>query len=143
MPCHCSSAVTKAGIEIPTLKAMAPVADGLQEATTDEQWHAIAALYADGARLDESSRVLMAGKDATCGPSMIERFEASLALDTVRNQFLYHREIHAWFAKGEVGELTALTGRVYDELFLTPDDDPWLGLLPADTYAALDHGGVE
>jgi hypothetical protein len=31
---------------------------------------------------------------------------------------------------------------VYAELFLSPLNDPWLGLAPADVYAALDHNGL-
>ena len=42
----------------------------------------------------------------------------------------------------EVAELGQLTDRVYAELFLTPGADPWLGLLPADTYVALDDDGL-
>ena len=73
---------------------------------------------------------------------MIERFEQSLAEDAVRNEYVFHRRIHQWFAAGEVSSLPELTGRVYDELFLTPAEDPWLGLLPAGTYAALENNGV-
>ena len=35
-------------------------------------------------------------------------------------------------------DLTALTNRIYDELFLTPRTDPWLGLVAADTYSAIE-----
>jgi hypothetical protein len=38
--------------------------------------------------------------------------------------------------------VNALNKRVYAELFLTPGTDPWLGLVPADTYTALDGGGI-
>jgi hypothetical protein len=41
-----------------------------------------------------------------------------------------------------VDNLDALNERVYTELFLTPSSDPWLGLMPADTYTALERGGV-
>ncbi len=135
-------AITKAAIEVPILAAtMAPVAERLDNATTEVMWREIAAAHLDEARLDDSSRRLMA-KKARVTPAMIDRFERSLALDTVRNEYLYHRQIHQWFVNGEIGELAALTDRIYAELFLTPGDDPWLGLLPADTYAALEHGGV-
>jgi hypothetical protein len=52
--------------------------------------------------------------------------------------------MHAWFANGSAPrEIEALNARVYAELFLTPDSDPWLGLLPPDTFAALENGGVK
>ena len=44
---------------------------------------------------------------------------------------------HEWFVNGEVGDLVSLNERVYDELFLTPSDDPWLGLQPESVFAAL------
>ena len=39
-------------------------------------------------------------------------------------------------------EVDALNRRVYAELFLTPDTDPWLGLAPANTFSALENGGL-
>ena len=56
---------------------------------------------------------------------------------------MFHRRIHGWFVNSQVHELDSLDDRVYAELFLTPGDDPWLGLLPADTYTGLDDNGVE
>ena len=32
--------------------------------------------------------------------------------------------------------------KVYAQLFHTPQSDPWLGLLSADVYTALDNGGI-
>ena len=64
-------------------------------------------------------------------------------LDTVRNEYLLHRQIHEWFATGQSPrELRALNELVYAELFLTPSSDPWLGLIPSDSYAALPNNGV-
>ena len=47
-----------------------------------------------------------------------------------------------WPGAGNVAELDAFNERVYAELFLTPSSDPWLGLVPADTFTALDNNGV-
>jgi hypothetical protein len=38
--------------------------------------------------------------------------------------------------------MEALNQRVYNELFLTPDNDTWLGMLPSHVYTALDDDGV-
>jgi hypothetical protein len=35
----------------------------------------------------------------------------------------------------------AFNKRVYTNLFLTPDFDAWLGLVPDDTYTALEKDG--
>ena len=32
--------------------------------------------------------------------------------------------------------------KIYADLFLTPDSGPWPGLVPADTYTALDNAGL-
>ena len=39
-------------------------------------------------------------------------------------------------------DLEELNQRVYATLFLTPRSDPWLGLLPVDSYSAVEGGGV-
>jgi hypothetical protein len=70
-------------------------------------------------------------------------FQQSMALDTVKNEYTLHRQIHEWFAAGQApGDVDALNERVYAELFLTPSSDPWLGLAPGDVYTALDRGGL-
>ena len=74
---------------------------------------------------------------------IVRNFESSIALDTVRNEYLLHRQIHEWFAEGNtLVAVEQLNKRVYGELFLMPLDDPWLGLAPADVYSALDDNGV-
>ncbi|MCH6551997.1 MAG: hypothetical protein IH804_08290 [Planctomycetes bacterium] len=145
--------MTKAAIEVPLLWAMASTAERLAAETTSDLWPRIAALHREDARLDRSSLAVMAAKtrfdsespqtsDAPA-PAMVDRFERSMALDSVRNEYLLHRAIHEWFVTGTVGgDLDALNDKVYTELFATPKSDPWLGLLAADTYAALQDNGV-
>ena len=147
--------MTKAAIEVPLLWAMASTAERLGAETTSDLWPRIAALHREDARLDRSSLAVMVAKtrfdsespqtsDAPApAPAMVERFERSMALDSVRNEYLLHRAIHEWFVTGTVGgDLDALNDKVYTELFATPKSDPWLGLLAADTYAALQDNGV-
>jgi hypothetical protein len=73
---------------------------------------------------------------------MLEALRTSIAGDTARNEFDLHRRIHAWLAENPSIGLSELNERVYAELFLTPRNDPWLGLAPADAFPALDHGGL-
>ncbi len=69
---------------------------------------------------------------------MIRNFERSVAEDTVRNEYLFHGQIHEWFVRGQVpATLDDLNEKVYAQLFLMPRSDPYLGLVPADTYTAL------
>ena len=134
-------AVMKSLLEMPMVAMMAPLGDRLAARTDQRLWPDLAELYRDGARLAPSSVAVMARK-TTVTPAMIDRFEQALAEDAVRNEYVFHRRIHQWFAAGEVGSLPELTARIYDELFLTPDEDPWLGLLPAGIYTALPKNGV-
>ncbi len=68
----------------------------------------------------------------------------AIALDTVRNEYILHRQIHQWFVQGnQTSNLDALNEKVYAELFLNPSSDPWLGLAPDDVYSAIDNDGVK
>jgi hypothetical protein len=53
--------------------------------------------------------------------------------------------VHEWLQQDKTDHLRqdveALNNRVYAELFLTPDFDAWLGLVPDDTYTALEKDG--
>ena len=149
----------------------------LEGATADGTWAKIAALpaHAADARLDDNSRALVRAKregasanvNRAGGPGaedasrlstakmqqenpvlrLVRTFERSVAEDTVRNEYGFHRKLHEWFAD-RLPEAYAADGpdklndKVYAELFLTPGDDPWLGLAPADAYSALEGEGV-
>src|ERR1044071_3580223 len=73
----------------------------------------------------------------------IQNLQRSIAEDTVRNEYTFHAKIHEWLATANASrEVDALNQRVYAELFLTPESDPWLGLVPQDTFSALENGGL-
>jgi hypothetical protein len=163
-------AVGKGKVERPLLDAFAAlaaavddprVAQPLERATTDEVWRKIAALHAEDAKLDAASVTLIQEHTPTAlraagvarGKAdveipllrMVAHFQESIALDTVRNEYLLHRRLHQWFLTGEAAahDVDRLNQRVYAELFLTPDSDPWLGLVSDDVYTGLkDHGIV-
>jgi hypothetical protein len=74
---------------------------------------------------------------------LVANFERAIAQDSARNEYVYHAKLHQWFAAGEVtGGVEALNARVYSDLFLTPDADPWLGLAPAGAYSGLPDDGL-
>jgi hypothetical protein len=156
-------AVGKSVVERPLVAALAPDPKALETGTTTPIWAKIAALRADDSRLDSTSRAVMAAKRSTASASgrateskeklesYLEKiapiFERSISEDTVRNEYLFHRQIHAWLAQGKLSDGTAATDvnalneRVYADLFLTPSTDPWLGLLPSNAYSALLEDG--
>jgi hypothetical protein len=76
---------------------------------------------------------------------LVERFQGAIARDMVRNEYYYHTLIHQWLEEDQDGSLAAdveaLNRRVYQDLFLTPDYDAWLGLVPEDTYTAIEKDG--
>jgi hypothetical protein len=74
----------------------------------------------------------------------VQKFQDSIALDTVRNEYLMHSKLYTWIVKDPVrDDVEKLNEQVYAKLFLTPNSDPWLGLFSADVYTALDNGGVK
>jgi hypothetical protein len=161
-------AIGKGMVETPMVRALAQHAPGepalLETASTDAVWAKIAALHADDARLDAGSKALMAAKNPSAMEAgrlavsktrvespmlrLVRSFERSIAEDTVRNEYTFHRQIHQWLADGATSDgkpisgLDALNDRVYAQLFLTPSSDPWLGLVPPDTYTALPDEGI-
>jgi hypothetical protein len=164
-------AVTKMAVEIRLVDDLSRITvtreaarrDGttLEKAMAEDAWTAIAALHKEDATLDASSIALIrehnpsALRAAAVAETkrraedpllrMVATLQNSTALDTVRNEYLYHRRIHEWFAAGEpvTRDVEDLNRRVYAELFLTPDSDPWLGLMAPEVYTGLrDHGVV-
>jgi hypothetical protein len=127
--------------------------------TTAERWEQIARLPGHQVELDEACRRVIerenpdanraAERAVTKGAAeaplvrlLVTNLQTSIAVDGVRNEYTLHRQAHEWFASGEVpGDVERLNDRVYAELFLTPNDDPWLGLVAPETYTALENGG--
>ena len=149
----------KHAAEAPILAAALNVSlDSLASATGEAEWGAIAQLHAGDAQLDPASRRLIGREHPTAAAAeprtvtkgfvetplvrMLRNFQQAIALDTVRNEYLLHRQIHEWFVTNSPANLEALNARVYAELFLTPATDPWLGLVPPDTYTALENCGI-
>ncbi len=67
----------------------------------------------------------------------------NVALDTVRNNYMMRTKILAFLANGSAQSLSLaqVNDWVYANVFLTPRQDPWLGLAPNDVYAAIDQNG--
>jgi len=96
--------------------------------------------------LDANSRALMRLKSRrvysdTSFARVVETFERATARDSLKNVTELRPMIDAWFARNEIEDIDRLTDRIYAEVFLTPSRDPWLGLVPAETYSALDDDG--
>ncbi|BAY17011.1 hypothetical protein NIES21_28450 [Anabaenopsis circularis NIES-21] len=149
-----SLAVTKMAVENPMLNVLRSGAEVNRQtlaAITDQQaWNKIAQLYANDAKLDQNSISLIGAKKfsstktaAESLPKIVNKFEILMALDTVRNEYMLHSQIHQWFIQdNQTSNLAKLNDKVYAQLFLTPSSDPWLGLLTNDGYSAIDNDGL-
>jgi hypothetical protein len=150
---------------VPPQKAdSAPVENpALPERMTQALWEKIAVQYRWAAKLDESSRRFMMAKmpveillpeeiaesrpntpDTPFGKTL-RRFTEAIARDMLRNEYFNHSRIHQWLEEDTSGTLSTsveeLNRKVYEAIFLTPDYDAWLGLVPEDTYTALEKDG--
>ena len=147
-------AVAKAAVEVRTVRAVTPERAALAQSTDDATWARIAALHAGDAKLDMASRAVILSKTGAAVAAnnltrskhdvedpvtrLVANFERSVAEDSVRNEYLLHGQAHEWFLNRQAPEsLDELNEKVYAQLFLMPKSDPFLGLVPADTYTAL------
>lgn len=145
-------AVTKAITEFSILQSITRDADALKAVTNEDTWTRIARQHLADAQLDEQSIGLIKRqmRDLWSGPALevktkglVQKLRQSIALDTVRNEYMLHTKLHAWLTMGFVSdEVNTLNDKVYAELFLTPKTDPWLGLYGEDVYVGLEKGGV-
>jgi hypothetical protein len=162
VPAQLAEALTvpKSLVELRPVRMITMNRDALEAATTDEVWTRIAALHQSQAELDESSRALVARERPLAAAAtriafskrdiespmlalLFNRLQSNIALDTVRNEYQLHAQLHQWFIDGGVGPTVAdLNRRVYAELFLTPDSDPWLGLVSTEVYTGLTNAGI-
>ncbi|NMF56456.1 thioredoxin domain-containing protein [Pseudanabaena yagii] len=142
--------VSKMMVELPTLSRT--VGEPLTELNpsspfdklSDANWARLASLYQNRVYLDQGSLKLMERKISPTASmrTVVNSFEKAIAQDTVRNEYVFHAQIHNWFAKGDFvnsdsASLSALNRRVYDQLFLTPASDPWLGLVNENIYTGI------
>lgn len=132
----------------------------LDALTGDAAWEKFAVLRNDGSVLDLSSTRLIQFKQPPAAARamplaisksgiespllrMLPNLRRSIVEDTVHNEYQMHTRILEWFVTGAAPRnLAALNNKIYAEIFLTPNSDPWLGLAPADTYSALDNAGL-
>ena len=141
-------AMTKMATEMPLLSSVTPSAESSTFIPYNILWEQLAPLHQADARLDSNSIALMQSKNANYKnlenlQKVLPNFERNIALDTVRNEYLLHRQLHQWFINGNSTDtLETLNERVYAELFLTPSSDPWLGLLSGDAYTGIENDGM-
>lgn len=158
-------AVSKMTIELPMLRRsqiFSQRADLLKQATEDNLWEKLGELHLEDAKLAQNSRELIRRKQpqlANLNPkdkgnnsdpiaTLINKFQKLIAIDSIRNEYLLHSQIHGWFMNSGNGsssvssDVEKLNDLVYEKLFLTPKSDRWLGLMPEDGYTGIDRDGI-
>jgi hypothetical protein len=116
---------------------------GTPPAAAAEPWlDALATLPGWRAELDAGSRHLIAARTPWLAGRDLDaamvRFTELLARDGVRNAVGFHTRIRREIAAAAAPiPLETLNRWVYDELFLTPAADPWLGLAAREVYSVL------
>ncbi len=153
-------AIAKSAAETKAVFALVPDRAALATGTDDAAWAKIAALHANYGKLDAGSRAVILSKTGNAVAAnnltaakwrvedpitrLVRNFERSVAEDTVRNEYLFHSQIHEWFTQKQIpAKFDDLNEKVYAQLFLMPKSDPYLGLIPADTYTALPADPIE
>ncbi len=97
--------------------------------------------------IDESSlemiRVKRTGAtlSKTSLEAVLKRLEKSIAADEQINEETLRPQLHRWLYGG-VSDLETLNRLVYDELFLSPSSDPWMGLVSEETFTAIEGEGL-
>ena len=86
---------------------------------------------------------LAMGKSVAETPALrlVRNLVPVIGQDTVKNEYNFHHQIHQWLADGQPHDVSALTARIYNELFLSPLNDPWYGLSKPDVYSAVENDG--
>ena len=125
-------AATKSIVERPLLRQLTPVTSVRIEPL--QPWVEIGEREMNDVVFSPESLALIREKQPEAGNDALRR---AVAIDNAFNERDLHPRIHWWFANGEVRDLDSLNERVYRELFLTPSEDPWLGLRQPSVFAAL------
>ncbi|HEV7767002.1 MAG TPA: hypothetical protein VGQ76_18525 [Thermoanaerobaculia bacterium] len=125
---------SKARTELPVLRQLKR--GRTTAAQVADPWRVIGERGKDGIRFSESTLRLMRSKQHLTD-AMLDSLRRTVAADTAFNEYDLHLRAHQWFAQGEVRDLYSLNERVYDELFLTPSSDPWLGLNSDDVFTGI------
>lgn len=146
-------AMTKMVSEISILQAFTRDADALGAITDEEAWNKIAGRRLQEALLDnrsigliqrQLSTLLVDASSQIHLAKLIEKLQHTIALDTVRNEYMLRTRLRAWLIVDPTrNNLEAFNEKIYAELFLTPHSDPWLGLFSPEIFVALENGGIK
>ncbi len=134
-------ALSKAIVESPLVEAMS-----LGSANVDPNrplWEILAEHHWRNLRLSETSLGLLRRQldsfDGAVTEEALTTIQLAIGIDAMRNEYELHAVLHTWLTDTRQPQLDMgpFNARVYAELFLTPAEDPWLGLASVETFLAL------
>ena len=132
--------MSKAAVDTRVLESMQATLRSL----APSDWAVLGTFEADSVQFSPSAIALIRQKQfGATQPklgemeALLENLRISVAADTIFDEGELHATIHNWFVAGEVTDLASLNARVYEQLFLTPDSDPWLGLKQPTVFTAI------
>jgi hypothetical protein len=97
----------------------------------------------DGADFDANTLALIREKHGDADlDAVVARLRDSLAADTKRNEEELRPKIRALLTK-KTWTVKELNEAVYANVFLTPLDDPWMGLMPEPVFTAIGGEGLQ
>ncbi len=144
-------AITKMAVELPVaanFKFTLIDEKFLQKETDFDAWQKLANLFGkttfDQNTIDFIRRQTIGNTDLTeVGFSqMLDALRDSVAMDKVRNEYLFHSLIYKMLTEISDHDVENFNEIVYNNLFLTPRSDKWLGLYSPEVYSALDGNGI-
>lgn len=144
--------ITKAAIEVRPLRSLgAQLTEQAYSPTAVNLWErAGLALYGKDAEhvLDERSRALVVRlhAHAETEKQVVGKLERHILADTALNQLVLRTQISRELVRrlntDTPADFASLNAWIYSNVFHTPASDPWLGLVPRDTFTGLPGDGV-
>ena len=111
-------------------------------------WNKLAKVYSAKSDIDTASNAFIRRQNRNTGLTEAElaglfaRLDNFVAIDTTRNDFLFHPTLYEWLNARRPLTLERFNTQVYDVLFKTSESDQWLGLYSSGVYTALDGNGI-
>lgn len=140
-----SIAITKSVSQMNLVRALTPETErnALRSLREHAVWKRLAEAGLKEVAFDEGALAVIRKQlpDRPLEP-LLETLKRTVAEDSAWNEYYFHAHLHAWLAESPYPPaLEELNARVYRELFLSPPEDPWMGLHDPNVYSALTNNG--
>ncbi len=139
-------AVTKMATEAPILRDLDDNFSRFEPQIPAGDWTKLAAINTPKIGFDTAAIAFVRRQNRELDETRFARMMANLrslvALDTTRNEFLFHTQLLGRLDRDRKPDLEVFNSRVYAELFRTPDSDRWLGMYTDEVYTGLDGNGI-